>query len=152
MKEALINKYLNGETSLQEEQELLRILQTVPSHNRTSEECALLLMLSYTKVPQEEDIFTAENEEEYDRIVRSRKRRTTWKYVGIAAAVALVAIVSIVGLTHNETPTKNLAVAYVYGEKMTDEDVVMAMMHNTMSEMLASSTADEKLRELFNPK
>ena len=152
MKEALINKYLNGETSLHEEQELRQLLQAIPSSTRTKEERTLLLMLSYENAPKEEDIFTADDEKEYDRIVSSRKRHTIWKYVSIAAAVALVAIVSTIGLTRNETPTNNLAVAYVYGEKMTDEAVVMAMMHNTMSEMLASSTAEETLNEFFNRK
>lgn len=152
MKKELIDKYLNGETSLHEEQELRQLLQAIPSSTRTKEERTLLLMLSYENTPKEEDIFTADDEKEYDRIVSSRKRHTIWKYVSIAAAVALVAIVSTIGLTRNETPTNNLAVAYVYGEKMTDEAVVMAMMHNTMSEMLASSTAEETLNEFFNRK
>lgn len=152
MKKELIDKYLNGETSLQEEQNLRQLLQAIPSSTRTKEERTLLLMLSYENAPKEEDIFTADDEKEYDRIVSSRKRHTIWKYVSIAAAVALVAIVSTIGLTRNETPTNNLAVAYVYGEKMTDEAVVMAMMHNTMSEMLASSTAEETLNEFFNRK
>ena len=180
MTKILIDKYLNGETSLAEEHGLLHLLQAKPYASLTSEERAILMMVSYHKdsdksiestsfikstisiksspametiesIPTEEDIFTANYEEEYDRIVSSRKRQLRWKYAKIAAAVALLAIVSTVGIFHNTRTDENLAVAYVYGAETTDEELVMSMMHNTMSEILSCSTTDEKLHELFNP-
>lgn len=164
MTKTLIDKYLNGETSLAEEHELLHLLQAKPYASLTSEERAILMMLSSHKasikstnpvsiepISTEEDIFTADYEEEYDRIVNSRKRQQRWKYAKIAAAVALLAIVSTVGIFHNTRTDENLAVAYVYGTETTDEELVMSMMHNTMSEMLSCSTTDEKLHEVFNP-
>ena len=159
MKKALIDKYLNGETSLAEEQELLHFLRTMPADLLTKEESAIRMMLSYHKnsphfrtsvSPNDEDIFTSDFTEEYDHIVNRRKRLTWWKYMGIAATVAIVAIVGAVGL-RNTMPTDNLVVAYVYGTETTDEEVVMSMMKSTMSEMLSCSTADEQLYELFNP-
>ena len=179
----LIDKYLNGETSLAEEHELLHLLQAKHYASLTSEERAILMMVSYHKdsdksinsiestsfikstisiksspamesiesIPTEEDIFTANYEEEYDRIVSSYKRQLRWKYAKIAAAVAILAIVSTVGIFHNTRTDENLAVAYVYGTETTDEELVMSMMHNTMSEILSCSTTDEKLHELFNP-
>ena len=151
MKKILIDKYLDGETSLTEEQELLRLLQGIPSDLRTGEERAILLMLSCRVMSQETDIFTSDLEDEYDRIVSRRKRRMWWKYAGIAAAVALFVIVGTIGFFRNVTSEDNLAVAYVYGTETTDEELVMSMMKNTMAEVFSCSTSDEKLYELFNP-
>lgn len=157
MKETLIDKYLNGETSLAEERELLHLLQTMPTDSQTKEEHAVKMMLSYTKTSietiqsKDDDIFTSDMEEEYDRIVNRRKRRIWWKYIGIAASVALVVTIGTIGLWSNTVLTDNLAVAYVYGKETTDEELVMSIMENTMNEMLSSSTTDEKLYELFNP-
>lgn len=151
MKETLIDKYLNGETSLTEEQKLRDMLQTAHTDSLTKEEHAIRMMLSCHKSKIDEDIFTSNFEEEYDRIVSSRKHRTWWKYIGIAASVALVAIIGTIGIIRKTTTTDNLAVAYVYGKETTDEELIMAMMENTMSEILLCSTTDEKLHELFNP-
>lgn len=157
MKETLIDKYLNGETSLAEERELLHLLQTMPTDSLTKEERAVKMMLSYTKTSietiqsKDDDIFTSDMEEEYDRIINSRKRRIWWKYIGIAASVALVVTIGTIGLWSNTVLTDDLAVAYVYGKETTDEELVMSIMENTMNEMLSSSTTDEKLYELFNP-
>ena len=160
MKKTLIDKYLNGETSLTEEQELIRRLQATPNDLLTSEERAILTMLSYNKginstkpASTEEDIFEDDLTEEYDRIVNSRKRRMWWRRCAkIAAAVALLAIiVGAVGLFRYARTDENLVVAYVYGTETTDEELVMSMMKNTMSEVLSCSTTDEKLYELFNP-
>lgn len=148
----LIDKYLNGETTNKEEQELLQRIQSIPPKSQTPDERAILMMLSYRKAPENEDIFASDYEEEYDRIVNSRKRRTWWlRSAKIAAVVALVAIVGTVGIICNAESNDNIAVAYVYGQETTDEELVMSMMKSTMDEMLSCSTSDEKLYELFNP-
>ena len=149
MKQTLIDKYLNGDTSLEEEQMLRHLLQDIPSAQRTDEEDALLLMLSATPtMTGEEDIFATDETEEYDRIVHQRKRRAMWKYTGIAAAIALVATLGF--LLH--TPAdENIAVAYVNGEKVSDEQQVVAMMESTMNDVFAHSDTEEELYELFNP-
>lgn len=163
MKEILIDKYLNGETSLAEEQELLHLLQTAPPTTLSDDERTILTMLSHQEISinsvssikstpsNNDDIFTEDFTEEYDRIVANRKRRIWLKYTKIAAAVALIAIVGTVGIVRSTKSTENIAVAYVYGTETTDEELVMAMMQNTMSEMMSCSTTDEKLHELFNP-
>lgn len=149
MKQTLIDKYLNGDTSLEEEQMLRHLLQDIPSAHRTDEEDALLLMLSATPtMPDEEDIFAADETEEYDRIIHQRKRRAMWKYTGIAAAVALVATLGFMLHTPSD---ENIAVAYVNGEKVSDEQQVVAMMESTMNDVFAHSDTEEELYELFNP-
>ena len=149
MKQTLIDKYLNGDTTLEEEQMLQRLLHDIPSTHRTDEEDALLLMLSATPTTtDEEDIFAADETEEYDRIVHQRKRRAMWKYTGIAAAVALAITL---GFMFHTPSDENIAVAYINGEKVSDEQQVVAMMESTMNDVFAHSDTEETLYELFNP-
>lgn len=151
MKKSLIDKYLNGETSHTEERDLLHRLRATPPTSLIGEERAILTMLSYRDTAQEEDIFEIDLAEEYDCIVRRRKRLTWMKYTGIAASVAIIAIVGTIGIFRSIIHADNMAVAYVYGTETTDEELVMSMMKSTMSEMLSCSTTNEKLYELFNP-
>lgn len=148
MKQTLIDKYLNGETSLQEEHTLSRMLQAIPFANRTETEEALLLMLTATPTKDESDLFTADYTEEYDRIINARKRRLWWRTTGIAATIALV--VSLGFMLH--TPTnENIAVAYINGTKVSDEQQVLTMMESTMGDLLAHGDTEEELYQLFNP-
>lgn len=148
MKTALIDKYLEGLTSPEEERTLARLLEAIPKAERTETEEALLLMLTAIPRTDEEDLFTADYTEEYDRIVRQRKRRVLWRYTGIAAAVALLLTMGF--LFH--TPTEeNIAVAYINGQEVNNEQQVMAMMENTMSDLFAHSNTEEELYQLFNP-
>lgn len=148
MKQTLIDKYLNGETSLQEEHTLSRLLQAIPPTQRTETDEALLLMLTAMPTQDESDLFTADYTEEYDRIVSARKRRIWWRNMGIAASIALV--VSLGFMLH--TPTnENIAVAYINGTKVSDEQQVLTMMESTMGDLFAHSDTEEELYQLFNP-
>ncbi|MBR1668595.1 MAG: hypothetical protein IJ693_10000 [Bacteroidaceae bacterium] len=149
MKQTLIDKYLNGETSLQEEHTLQHLLQAIPPDNRTDTEDALLLMLTAMPTMDDEDPFATDHTEEYDRIVRQRKHRTLWRYSGIAAAIAL--IVALGFMLHTQTDDSNIAVAYINGTKVSDQQQVMAMMESTMNDMFAHSNTEEELYEIFNP-
>ena len=120
MKQSLIDKYLVGETSIMEELELKRLLQTKSATDRSKIENSVLVLLS-DKIEEtdEEDIFTADHTEEFDYIVKEleQKERVTligkalknrpkdvrgkpkifsilWKYTSVA--VALVAVLSMV--------------------------------------------------------
>ncbi|MBQ6965004.1 MAG: hypothetical protein IJP82_04860 [Bacteroidaceae bacterium] len=149
MKQTLMDKYLLGESSLEEEHTLCRLLQAIPPTERTDTEEALLLMLSAPPMMDENDLFTADHTEEYERIVHQRKRRTLWKYTGIAAAVALV--VSLGFILHIPS-NENIAVAYVNGKKVSDEKQVLAMMESTMNDVFVHSDTEDELYQLFNPK
>ncbi len=148
MKQTLIDKYLNGETSLQEEHTLSRMLQAIPPTHRTETEKALLLMLTATPTAIEGDLFTVDYTEEYDRIVSERKRRIGWRNMGIAATIALV--VSLGFMLHIPT-NEDIAVAYINGTKVSDEQQVLTMMESTMGDLFAHSDTEEKLQDLFNP-
>jgi len=66
-----------------------------------------------------------------------------------AAAVALVLLVGGATLYHYQS--ENECVAYIYGERVTDRDVVLGEMQKTMTAMTAdgSDVVEEQLKAMF---
>lgn len=104
MKQALIRKYLEGESSCSEERELKRLLQDIPEGQRNEEEQAILRLLSADALPEEEDIFDADFTAEYDRIVRRHRIR---RMLPRAAACA-ASILALFFIPHKPRPVQNL--------------------------------------------
>ena len=88
MRHTLLNKYLAGESTANEERELKRLLLGVPPNQLSEEERAVLDLLSYAEAEaDEEDIFAIDLSEEYDKVVRPKRSIRLWPYVA-AACVA----------------------------------------------------------------
>jgi hypothetical protein len=95
MEQSLIEKYLAGETSVQENQLLRQQLQAKSADIRTNEEEALLIMLtgSHQEEDNSEDIFAVDYSCEYDKVVhRNKVRKMTKLASAITAIAACVAI------------------------------------------------------------
>lgn len=143
----LTDKYLQGLTNKSEEQELCRLLGQI--EHRTPEQEALWRMLSTPAVTDEQiDAWMQEDEqEEYDRLVaerKSQKRHIHLRMWGVAASILLVLGIGITTLMHQrETDT----VAWIYGEKVQDEEAVMQLMASTMEDVMNTPT-DECVAEL----
>lgn len=91
MKHTLLNKYIAGETTSDEEHKLMLLLQESPE--LTSEESAVLQLLQYSNSDaDEEDIFAVDYSDEYNKVVRPRKIIRIWPLVA-AACVAAILIV-----------------------------------------------------------
>lgn len=102
MKQALITKYLEGETSGAEERELKRLLLDTPEDERSAEEQAVLSLLTATDdFSDDEDIFLADYTAEFDRIVRPRRRFRLWTWAA-AACVACLLTLCLVPRSYNE--------------------------------------------------
>lgn len=102
MKQALITKYLEGETSGAEERELKRLLLDTPEDERSTEEQAVLSLLTATDdFSDDEDIFLADHTAEFDRIVRPRRRLRLWTWAA-AACVACLLTLCLVPRSYNE--------------------------------------------------
>ena len=100
MEQSLIEKYLAGETSAQEERLLRQELQAKSSATRTKEEEALLIMLTgfHQEEDNSEDIFAVDYSCEYNRFVHRNKVRKMTKLVSaITAIAACLAIVGFIG-------------------------------------------------------
>jgi len=123
MEQSLIEKYLAGETSAQENQLLRQQLQAKSADICTNEEKALLIMLtgSHQEEDNSEDIFAVDYSCEYDKIVHRNKVRKMTKLVSaITAIAACIAIVWFVGLhsrnDSEESPTQTTSQHPQYGE------------------------------------
>lgn len=147
---ALIEKYLNAETSPQEE----RLLKTQLEQEATliAEEKAVLIMLQGVSAATENPMAWMDpgNEALYDQIVKARRRKTLWQRWSVAATVALI----LTGTgTHFYHQSQNCAIAYVYGEKVTDKNQVMSMVNGTLTGMMDASqmqNVEDQLTDIFN--
>ncbi|MBQ0021070.1 MAG: hypothetical protein KBT39_11195 [Bacteroidales bacterium] len=141
--EQLIERYLAGETTPEEERQLA-------------------LEVSRPDAPEDWKIIAemlgtlTTDEALYDQMMESRRpvmkaktRRVYLKWVWTAAA-CLVAIAITVPLVWSRQSTPDV-VAYVYGQKVTDEDVVMEMMASTMADVLGngSDVVAQDLEDIF---
>lgn len=91
MKQTLLNKYLEGETTASEERELKRLLLDSP--RLTSTETAVLKLLSYDlSDSEEEDIFVVDYTEEYEKVTHRHHYLYLWPYLVAACVVALLIV------------------------------------------------------------
>lgn len=104
MKQALIRKYLEGESSCSEERELKRLLQDIPEGQRNEEEQAILRLLSADALPEEEDIFDADFTAEYDHTVKRRRIRRLLPWAAACAA----SILALFFIPHKPRPAQTL--------------------------------------------
>lgn len=94
MKQTLINKYLAGETTISEERELRQLLLDTPDAQRSKSERSILELLSYSgNEDMEEDIFTVDYTEEYDKHVRPSRTIRLWPWLVAACVAGLFMIV-----------------------------------------------------------
>ena len=150
MKTLLIEKYLRGETSPLEEQQLLGLLEA--EAQPTADDLALKAMLKAAPPTTESDWLTEDESALYDQLLlehqAGRRTRPLWASVGIGiAAVVVLAI----GLTFslfrsNREPLE--AVAYIYGQEVTDEKEVVAMMEGTMQGLMTAASENEVENQL----
>lgn len=100
MKHTLLNKYIEGKTTVSEERELKRLLQDTPTSQLTKEERSILELLSFTgDDAEEEDIFAVDYTEEYNKVVRPARIIRMWPWFAAACVAAILIIVL--------TPPKN---------------------------------------------
>lgn len=102
MERALIEKYLAGENSSRETQQLRQLLESKPSVERSAEEQALLLMLTGIRQEPDDDLFGADYSDEYEKVVRRNTRRKLWKTAAATIAIA-ACVVAVWFLGHGES-------------------------------------------------
>ena len=126
----LTERFFNGETSLEEEQELYRLFreENVPEDLRQYKE----LFAGF------EDI----------RLPRQKTTRRKWgQPIGIAASIAVLIAIGTMLLTRT---SREECVTYIYGEKFTDKAVVMQQMASALNDMGDISTVDEQMHDFFS--
>ena len=130
MKHTLLNKYMTGETTANEERELKRLLLEVPPSQLSEEERAVRDLLSYAEAEaDEEDIFAIDLSEEYDKVVRTKRSIRLWPYVA-AACVAGALFLFL-------TPPKDEA-----GQQKVELPIAEVLPDTTATELLADATPE----------
>ena len=129
----LTDRFFDGDTTPEEEQELYDfyrqedIPEDLRPHQELFKDLAALTTLSPT--------------------VEQRQHRSRWWIA--AAAIALLLTVGGTTLYHYQREDE--CVAYIYGERVTDRDVVLSEMQKTMTAMTAdgSDVVEEQLKAMF---
>ena len=149
----LTDRFFDGDTTPEEEQELYDFYRQddVPEDLRSNQELFRDLGALATLVPEVGEAPVPASNPEPARTLAPRRR---WWMA--AAAVAAVLIVGGVlwqaGM--GPSPTRwdeDECVAYIYGQRVTDRNVVLGEMQKTMTAMTAdgSDVVEEQLKALF---
>lgn len=117
--EQLINRYFDGETSVQEEQMLREALADCPWSSDIIDEA--LFTMGY---------FSAHSHQQQRKVKNNYRRQL----IGIAASIAIILAVGGYALWHQQQPSDE-CIAYVNGKIVEDNDKVMALIANDMSKM-----------------
>ena len=129
----LTDKFFDGDTTPVEEQELYDFYQqdNIPEDLRPNQELFRDLAALATLSP------TAG---------QSQPRRRWWM-----AAAAVIVLLIVGGTTLYHYQRENECVAYIYGKRVTDRDVVLGEMQKTMTAMTAdgSDVVEEQLKAMF---
>ncbi|MBQ6015679.1 MAG: hypothetical protein IJL22_05215 [Bacteroidales bacterium] len=119
-KDTLMRKFLSGETSLSEEQELACLLRSLDGKEHDAEGKAVLTMLETPRSKEDDSIFTEDNMMEYDRIVAHGRRPAgnIW-YTSIAAACIAIAL-TVFFNKHHITDSTEIMVEVAHESKPVD--------------------------------
>lgn len=144
----LTERFFEGETTLAEEHELYE-------YYRSDEVPADLLSLRSMFLGLEAMELKQEKPEQKEvplqlketNSVTTRRKPIIWRWITAAAAV-LVLLIGGASLFWNQ---QNECVAYIYGEKCTDQDVIMQELERNIGTMTeGQNDIESQLNEMFN--
>lgn len=124
--EQLIERYFDGETSVQEEQMLRETLADCPWSSEAIDEARFTMG------------YFAAHCQEKERIARKTHRR---QLIGIAASIAIILAIGIPAMYHSWFAPHNECIAYVDGKIIDNDDVVMALIESDLSKMEDASNS-----------
>ena len=132
--EQLIERYFDGETSVQEEQMLSEILADCPWSSEAIDEARFTMG------------YFAAHCQEKERTARKIHRR---QLIGIAASIAIILAIGIPAMYHSWFAPHNECIAYVDGKIIDNDEVVMALIESDLSKMEdASNSMEAQLQSL----
>lgn len=136
----LIDKYLEGATTPEEE---VRLAREVNRADAPAEWKAISAMLGQLAL----------DEAAYDEEMARRRSRSLWtRRMGWAMAASIVVVAGI-GLWFNsqQHSTTDIAIAYVDGKTITDEDRVLAMAEDAVCDIFTTaSESDVDIDAMYN--
>jgi len=122
--EQLIERYFDGETTVQEEQMLREMLADCPWSSEVIDEARFTLGYFATHINQ---------------VQRARRRLAYRRTTGIAATIAIIIGIGAFATWHQQQSEGNLCVAYVNGHTINDNDAIMTLIENDLSNIYNAS-------------
>ena len=117
--EALIERYFEGMTTLEQEDAMRQCLAHCPWSSQAIDDARMVM-----------GYFAAHAEQQHNQVTRGMRQR----FIGIAASIAVILAVGGYVLWHQSQPS-DVCIAYVNGMVVEDNDKVMALVANDMSKM-----------------
>ena len=117
--EALIERYFEGMTSLEQEDAMRQCLAHCPWSSEAIDDARMVM-----------GYFAAQSAQQRRSVSRSMRQG----FIGIAASIAVILAVGGYVLWHQSQPD-DMCIAYVNGTVVNDNDKVMALVANDMSKM-----------------
>jgi hypothetical protein len=117
--EALIERYFEGMTTLEQEDAMRQCLAHCPWSSQAIDDARMVM-----------GYFAAHAEQQHNQVTRGMRQR----FIGIAASIAVILAVGGYVLWHQSQPS-DVCIAYVNGNVVEDNDKVMALVANDMSKM-----------------
>ena len=135
----LVERFFDGETTLGEEHELYNYFSQEPAALPEDLRPLREMFLGFDAVQSVAVVQQQTGQRE--------RRWTTWA----AAAVAALLIGGAATLSIRKAQADDECVAYIYGERVTDRDVVLSEMHKTMAAISndGSDIVEEQLKSMF---
>ena len=124
--EQLIERYFDGETSVQEEQMLRETLADCPWSSEVIDEARFTM-----------GYFVAHRKAEQQTSKKSYRRQV----IGIAASIAIILAIGIPAMYHNWFAPQPQCIAYVNGKVIDNDDAVMALIASDLSKMEDASNS-----------
>ena len=171
--EQLIDKYLDGATTPEEELQLAREVSRPDAPTEWGIIATMLGKLTLDEAEYERSVkktpsvqwslhplrfprhrgtetpSMGRNESEERKVPHTRSM-SKWKGWSIAASIIVVAGIGLWFYSQQDSST-DIAIAYVDGQTITDEDRVLAMAEDAVCDIFSNSDAESSLYEIFNP-
>lgn len=151
----LIERFLDAETTLEEEQELYYFFaqEDVPDDLRPYQEMfrdyACMESVEISEGKEDIGVEAEEGMTSEPKIVELKPKINRWKYASIAASIA---ILFSCGLGFHYYNNNNFAIAYVNGVEIEDDEVALEMGRDAVSDIFSSGEdATDNLYDIFNP-
>ena len=117
--EALIERYFEGLTTLEQEDAMRQCLAHCPWNSEAIDDARMVM-----------GYFAAQSAQQRRSVSRSMRQG----FIGIAASIAVILAVGGYIIWHQSQPD-DMCIAYVNGTVVNDNDKVMALVANDMSKM-----------------
>ena len=124
--EQLIERYFDGEASVQEEQMLREILADCHWSSEAIDEARFTM-----------GYFAAHRQEKARTAQKTHRRQL----IGIAATIAIVLAIGIPAMYHSWFAPHNECIAYVNGKIIDNDETVMALIESDLSKMEDASNS-----------